>query len=280
MRFTGKAGVFEGVSPAVVRARSIIREYRLRVPVEIDIEAIAALRRAYVREEALEGCDGRVIKRGQHGIISVRAGITELGRKRFTIAHELGHFELHDAGAELIICVEKDFQSSIQQSPSRETEANLFAAELLMPESMFKPLCAQASPYLALVVKLAEEFRTSLQASALRYITFCPYRCAIVLSRQNKIDWFKCTEDFGYRLERGTKLDSDCLATDFFAGKHLPSEMQPVLASTWIDSPRLNSLARIQEQSWGFKNYGFALTLLWLDDVFEREEEEDEEDEM
>src|SRR5439155_21592204 len=98
------------------KARSIIREYGLRLPIELDVEAIAALRGAYVREEALEGCDGRLVKRGRQGIISVKVSIIEPGRKRFTIAHELGHFELHDAGAELIVCVEKDCQQWAQPS--------------------------------------------------------------------------------------------------------------------------------------------------------------------
>lgn len=276
MSSSSKKSLFEGVSPAILRARSIIKQYSIRLPREIDIEAIAALRGAYVREEGLERCDGRLVKKGRVGIISIKAETPEVGRKRFTIAHELGHFELHDAGTELMICSEKDFEQWTQQSNSTETEANMFAVELLMPETIFKPLCVQPTPSLSLIRDMAEEFRTSLTATALRYISFSPYRCAIVISRQDMIEKVKWTEDFGYYLERRTKLDPDCLATDFFAGKQLPVEMQPVLSSSWINAPKLSSGARLKEQSWGFKNYGFVLTLIWLDPAFEQEEEEGE----
>jgi hypothetical protein len=275
----GKGDLVDEAAPAALKAKSIIREYGLRLPIELDVEAIAALRGAFVREEALKGCDGRLVKRGSHGIISVKASIVELGRKRFTIAHELGHFELHDAGTELTVCLEKDCRQWTQSSNQRETEANIFAAELLLPGSIFKPLSVEGVPNLSIIQKLAAEFRTSLQATALRYITFSPHRCSIVVSENNRIDWFKCTKDFGYWLERGTKLDPDCIATDFFSGKQLPSDMRSVLASAWIDSPRLSSRTRIQEQSWGFKNYGSVLTLLWLDDAFEGEEEQADEEE-
>jgi hypothetical protein len=268
------------VSSAANRAQSIIQEYNLRVPMEIDIEAIAALRGAYVREEVLSGCDGRLVKKGKQGIISVKKDIPEVGRRRFTIAHELGHFELHGTDGEWKICVEKDFQLLSQQANPKESEANVFAAELLMPEPMFKPLCQRSTPDLSLIETLAQEFRTSLSATALRYITFCPYRCSIVVSRASRIDWYKSTEGFGYWIERETKLDQDTLAADFFAGRKVPDTMQPVSASSWIQSPRISRLSYLKEQSWAFKNYGYVLTLLWLDDAFEKEEgdEEDEEE--
>lgn len=276
-----KAALFDGASLPALKARSIIREYGLRLPIELDVEAIAALRGAFVREEALEGCDGRLVKRGSHGIISVKASIVELGRRRFTIAHELGHFELHDTGAELIVCVEKDCRQWTQSNNQSETEANIFAAELILPEAIFKPLSVQGIPDLDTIEKLAGEFRTSLQATALRYVTFSPHRCCIVFSENNRIVWFKSSKDFGYWLEPGTKLNPDCIAADFFSGQKMPSDMQPVPATAWIDSPRLSSRTHVLEHSWGFKNYGSVLTLLWLDESFERDEDpaDEEEDE-
>lgn len=260
------------------KARSIIKQYGFRSPIEIDVEAIAALRGAFVREETLEGCDGRLIRIGSQGIIAVKTGMPEEGRKRFTIAHELGHFELHALGIETIICVSKDFQAWAPRTNTRETEANQFAAELLMPESMFKPLCQNDTPSLDLIEGLAKQFRTSLTATALRYITFSPYRCAIIQSKEDKIEWSHCTESFGYRLENRTPLDLDCLATDFFKGNRIVSGIQPVVASSWIRNNKIGPLAFVKEQSWGFKTYGTVLSLLWLDTVFEKEEEADEDD--
>ena len=59
-------------------------------------------------------------------------------RSRFTIAHELGHFlmPLHGENAQ---CAKTDMGvlTTKDSSRARETEANRFAAELLMPKKLF-----------------------------------------------------------------------------------------------------------------------------------------------
>ncbi len=56
-------------------------------------------------------------------------------RQRFTIAHELGHLALHKEQGNIV-----DFRDSIFNKnifDPKETEANIFAAELLMPKEEF-----------------------------------------------------------------------------------------------------------------------------------------------
>jgi hypothetical protein len=56
-------------------------------------------------------------------------------RFRFTIAHEVGHWVCHVVGAERVepvFCREKDISEGADRDLERE--ANVFAAELLMPE--------------------------------------------------------------------------------------------------------------------------------------------------
>jgi Zn-dependent peptidase ImmA (M78 family) len=68
-------------------------------------------------------------------VIGVNA-IHHPNRQNFTIAHELGHFLLHDIND---VHVDRQFkvwlrnETSSQGVDVREKEANLFAAELLMP---------------------------------------------------------------------------------------------------------------------------------------------------
>lgn len=74
----------------------------------------------------------------------VRIGYSALEskvRQRFTIAHELGHFFLHLKGSDkgLFIDNKKRMYRSSSFSPKeqkRETEANNFAAALLMPQKL------------------------------------------------------------------------------------------------------------------------------------------------
>ena len=77
------------------KAKEIIKALQIRYHSEIYIRDIAMERGAYVRERSLEGSEGRLVRKGDRGIITVNRWISEEGRKRFAIAHELGHFELH-----------------------------------------------------------------------------------------------------------------------------------------------------------------------------------------
>jgi hypothetical protein len=59
-------------------------------------------------------------------------------RRRFTIAHELGHWRLHrDDDERAVFCrsgaIAPDAAQSREQVPATEDEANVFAAALLMP---------------------------------------------------------------------------------------------------------------------------------------------------
>jgi Zn-dependent peptidase ImmA (M78 family) len=65
--------------------------------------------------------------------IVVNSGEAE-ARRRFTLAHELGHWVCHclDGRAEPVFCRHQDIGSSADRSLERE--ANVFAAELVMPE--------------------------------------------------------------------------------------------------------------------------------------------------
>jgi hypothetical protein len=68
--------------------------------------------------------------------ITVKAGDPEY-RKRFTIAHELGHLMCHGPG--------EFFRDTNFAGDRRETEANAFAADLLLPRYLLRPLVGKLS---------------------------------------------------------------------------------------------------------------------------------------
>jgi Zn-dependent peptidase ImmA (M78 family) len=104
----------------------------------VPVERIAVLADAELRFEPFAGAlSGMVYRRDGHkAIIGVNSS-HPTNRKRFTIAHELGHLLLH--GDELHVDERfpfafRDEISSKAVDPA-EIEANQFAAELLMPET-------------------------------------------------------------------------------------------------------------------------------------------------
>ena len=66
-------------------------------------------------------------------------------RRRFTVAHEIGHHLLHSDGA-AVLCRPADVETAHGDERAREREANRFAAELLMPEPMVRAAADRDGP--------------------------------------------------------------------------------------------------------------------------------------
>lgn len=96
-------------------------------------------------------------------------------RQQFTVAHELGHFLLHDFGE---IHVDRRFKVWLRSPTSseginvEEKEANLFAAELLMPARFLKKDVGKIGAVDLLeedvLRDLAEKYGVSTQAMTFR----------------------------------------------------------------------------------------------------------------
>lgn len=85
------------------------------------------------------------------------------GRKRFTIAHEIGHIVLHRDEGNFV-----DYRHQIgyaQADQPKEQEANHFAVELLMPRLVFEALW---SAYSGNVEAVANALMVSKQAAKYR----------------------------------------------------------------------------------------------------------------
>lgn len=64
-------------------------------------------------------------------------------RRRFTVAHEIGHIQLHGEKNNYI-----DYRNANATSSEHESDANKFAAALLMPEDKFKAVVHASNSYL------------------------------------------------------------------------------------------------------------------------------------
>lgn len=110
----------------------------------VDVEHIARHLRIEVvhrRFPAEDRTSGALLRREGSAIIVVNAAHPHT-RKRFTVAHELGHFSLHDD--EVHVDQFRNDQSS-EGTHVKEVEANAFAAELLMPEDEARRLVVPMS---------------------------------------------------------------------------------------------------------------------------------------
>jgi Zn-dependent peptidase ImmA (M78 family) len=117
------------------------------------------------------------------GLLSIKDGIGTIGynqnepkvRRRFTIAHELGHYELHKEKSDLF--VDKQFIYRSQNSgntPANQTmeqEANYFASAILIPTNQLRKAIENANMDLATeeaTKELAKIFEVSTTAMFIR----------------------------------------------------------------------------------------------------------------
>lgn len=245
------------------RADQLIAELQIADASEIDIEAIAMSQHALVIDGGLTGAEARLARSSKLSFIRVSAAIREQGRRRFAIAHELGHLLLQQ-GSQFALCTDKDLVPFYTNSPD-ELEASAFAAGLLMPAKMIEPPCHTAEPSLKYVAELAEQFLVTLTAAAIRFIQFCPHRCCLVVSTNGKIRYHRKTRDFGYFIAPHETLSAATYAADFFEGKRLPEGMHEVNATAWLEGKHIDSSKTILEGSIAMPSYGSVLTLLWID---------------
>ena len=157
-------------------ATALLHELGITQPNEISVDDIAWMRGALVRDENLKGAEARLVTFSDRAIISISTAIIETGRRRFAIAHEIGHLELHRQISNLALCAVSDLDPKPPEDysrPQNEQEANSFASALLMPDFLFRPACQKHAPSFSLIEQLATNFGTTLTATALRYVAFC-----------------------------------------------------------------------------------------------------------
>ena len=104
-------------------------------------------------------------------------------RRRFTVAHEIGHHLLHSDGA-AVLCRPADVETAQGTERAREREANRFAAELLMPEAMVREAADRDGPD---PIALAPRFGVSDVAMAYRLVTL-RYMEALPVDLQAEVD--------------------------------------------------------------------------------------------
>lgn len=234
------------------------------------LDEIAYARGATVVDRELRGMEARITIAGHRAVIAISDLIGNSRRRRYSVAHELGHFEMHRGGSSLSLCTGSDISdTAVNVSKSREQEANVFAAALLMPIRFFLPFCQKDKPTLDVVSTLANTFNTSFTATGLRYTQFSDEAVALVFSEAGRIKWFKASKSFeelNLFVPRGERLDQQALASYFFRGQSIPSLPKSVAASAWIDSEYCRPGARIMEHSKALYDYKAVLTLLWVDD--------------
>lgn len=248
------------IREAEKEASALTKRFGIYHPDHIRLNDIAYTLGVRIREGKLSGATARLIRYGSHAVIRIPNTETNVARKRFSIAHELGHFVLKHEGISLeIVCTEKDMMN--WYSSDNETQANYFASELLMPEALVKKQCDVREVSFEPVRKIASAFQTSLTAAAIRFVKFCPEPCALICSEASRIKWCVRGSEWWPFIRKNQKLDKRSLAFEYFVGREIPDEGEELDFDVWLSEARVR---RIFEHSIALKQYGLVLSMLWI----------------
>ncbi len=226
----------------------------------VEPKSIAEMLGLPVIELPVEGCDGCILVQGDEGGILVNAAIDHAGRKRFTIAHELGHFDLHKRSLVFRQETLKDIESS---SSGMEAEANAFASTLLMPTRLMKPEFTSKKPSFWVIDEIAERYKVSITAAALRLVQLSDFGCAVLYSSADRVLWSAKSDYFPYFLERGGPLNKHTAAAALLADSTKTELSRKSLASWWAPTDSRAENAEVMEHS-RIGYGGSVLTLLYV----------------
>lgn len=123
--------------------------------------------------------------------ILVNANIPNRHRKRFTVAHEIGHVHLHIQTniQSQFECTAKDISAGENSNSVFEKEANAFASSLLMPASKVSPFVRRNDLTWPLIQQIASMCDVSLEAAARRTIALSNNICCLIVHKDDQM-WY------------------------------------------------------------------------------------------
>ncbi|API57995.1 hypothetical protein BSL82_00655 [Tardibacter chloracetimidivorans] len=263
-------------SPAALAAKIHELEPGLppRVPVEqlcmqFDIQSIGALE--------TDGFEAALImdELKASGAILVAKGRSD-ARRRYSIAHELGHFLIpahRPSGGASFECALSDLHLLDPKDRDRrkrvEAEANRFAAHLLMPPGEVRARMRQSDSSLESIVAMARAFGVSKEAMARSWVDSHREPVAIVLAHRGRIVRRYRHQDFPWLPDWDGRLPKDSLAAELKPAPGIFSQVEEIDPTVWLSERDAERVLSLNEQVLG-QGDGYALVLLQA----ERDEDE------
>jgi Zn-dependent peptidase ImmA (M78 family) len=262
---------------AHLHAIKLLSDCGLEEITDVEMATFAAGLDAMLIEERLDNYDGKIIFGNRKAIIKVNSGIQFIERKRFVIAHEIGHLVMHrnmqlpdDTFSNFNIIAGME---SILKTGRQELEANEFAGELLMPEVIFRKECKGKRFSPQLIKLLSQRFKTSLTATVFRYLQLDIHPICLVFIENGKVKYWKKSDALKVWLEDYVKLapPADSVATEYLQQDYnfiysLDEKAQVIKKSTWFKLKDYNDEdTDFFEYCIPTKRYKTILSIIWED---------------
>lgn len=182
----------------ISKANEVRSQYNYDISAKVNLFQIIdnmniRYRESFLGDKIMGACKAK----GLHRLIVVDPNIEYNGRKRFTIAHELGHLIMHQGRHS---CTD-DMMNELKTSNMIETEANDFASELLLPNRALQEYLKIEDVTSKLVEKVSSQYETSLSAAAVALVKNCIDEVAIYYHNGERLEWKIRSKELKLTLE-------------------------------------------------------------------------------
>lgn len=215
------------------------------------------------------GCEGALVRNpddsAEWAVFFNRTATPE--RRRFTIAHELGHFVLHRDRNSKFNCAPGSVYSGSEKLAVMEREANVFASNLLMPGDLFGQAIRDAHIDLNFLSDLATQFDVSFEALCIRFIEFTDQRAILVCWDNGFLDYECRSKSARLTRTRIRRTDDpqEPLAGTVTADTSVAQEWDGVTMSAAVWCPDEAPYMKLREFKHSYSARDRVLTLLLLE---------------
>ncbi len=261
-----------------VKAKELLSEIGFDEISDLPMDLLVSGLGATLIMEPLKKSDGKIIRGNSKTLIKVNSNIPYEEKIRFTIAHEIGHFLLHD---KLNLEIHNDnsntlnwFKATEQQAKKglQEWEANDFASELLMPEKSFRKFAENKRFSPNLIKEIASHFKTSLTSVAYRLVSLNIYPLFIVSIHNGKVSYWNKSENFWVKIKDITKLapPEDSVAQEYIEADYDSiykefEKAQLISKSVWFELKSYEKDSDFYEYCIPTKQYKSIISIIWED---------------
>lgn len=248
-------------------AGSVITALGLTRPEDLDVEEIARQLDAEVIDDELPGAEAQLVVRDQRRRpMDLRARIrvardAKPVKRRFSIAHELGHFVMRHVPLSIGELCTKEAMEGRSPRPEEE-EANAFAAALLVPAPMVAAWVTDPDSNLTTAREIARTFDVAIGTAAIRLIELTPHAWALVTCRDGRVVRVSRSAAFSTYIKDGWTPGPDSMVVEHAAWRRpLPTHERAVPGRTWI-ADEAHSDATVIEHSMILPGTSDVLTML------------------
>jgi len=256
------------------RAKQLLEEIGYDEITHISLVDIATFLGAIVMVEPMEQADGKIIKGKFQTIIKINSSIFSKEKKRFALAHEIGHLLLHDT-----LDLHNDNPNSMNwfqhfenqaKRGKQEYEANDFAAELLMPEKIFRKEFQGKRFTPDLLKVLSQRFKTSITSVIFRVLKLDLYPICLVYIHRGEAKYWLKSPDLNVYVKNISHLPppEDSVAREYIDANYEylyqgEEKAQTIYRSTWFELSDKQIDNPFFEYCIPYKSHKMLLSVIW-----------------